>query len=119
MKKIKNKEAFHYIRESGILLDSEIIKIELLNKDGLLNIDLSLKIQSGSDLLIEFIRVSEYSFYYSDNYIFYIISSVKNIMKDNNLYYFSLDPADESELISKNDKDIIICHELLIHLGGR
>lgn len=80
-----------------------------VDKLGIVDITLILKLTypNNSYLKLIFKDVIEYYYQWSNNYIFYNVSSCK-LMKNNNKYYYSFDPDDSIYNISENDNNIII-----------
>ena len=62
-------------------------------------------LESGDRIKLNFSGIKEYSFFYTSDHIFYNIEIVKFFKNDRGIY-ISLDPVDENEFISNDDKII-------------
>jgi hypothetical protein len=113
MKKIGNGETLiNFFTEERSLVSSKVYRIDIFLKDEDLSIDLYLELLGSKNRVkISFCGIKEYSFYHHSDYIFYNIETVK-FFKSSEGIYISLDPIDERECISDEDKDYIFSNEV-------
>ena len=99
--------------ETFNILDATINELKIYTDKKSLVIELYMKLSypQGIDLKLNFCGIKEYSFYWDENYIFYNVESYK-FFKANNLFYISLDPDGEENIISPNDQDFILCEKI-------
>ena len=110
----KNNDLLNSFSEKFNLLDSIVSKILIFldnNNDLTIDIYLKLSYPKNMNLQLKFHGIKEYSFYWNDNYIFYNIERFK-FHKEKNLFYISLDPDGEDEVISSSDQDYILCETI-------
>lgn len=113
----RNDELIKKISPKFSLLDSSLLRIEIFSAADILNVYLEFVLQypSGERIQIRFLNVKEYALNYSDDVYFYNLSSPK-FFRINNGYYLSLDPFDESSLVSDADNDIVISEDVECYL---
>lgn len=103
------------------ILDAVVEEIRIFKSKRLLSIELTLQVSrvtaSYKGLKILFEDVKEYSFTYSQDYIFYNIESFK-LINMGEFIYLSLDPADSKKEPSIDDLDIILAKDISIHMFG-
>ncbi|MBN3575887.1 hypothetical protein [Vibrio neptunius] len=107
-----------YFSGNNSLLDSKIKRIEVLYSDsGLcINIDISMRPSSDYDnIKLSFIGCKMYSFCFSDDYCFYNVESLKFFINDDGLFYISLDPYGEEQMMSDEDQDFILCKDVFAY----
>ncbi len=105
---MKYKEVI--IEEDLSIYDSQMKKINMYKNDNhiiFIEVFIELTYPKHTFLKLIFEDVIEYSFYWSEEYDFYIIESYKLLRSEDLTYYCSLDPADTSSFISENDSAII------------
>lgn len=94
------------------LLDGKIEKIEIFDVDSSVCININFDMRPSSDyqkVQFKFSGCKGYSFSYSDDYYFYNVELLKFFQGEDGLFYISFDPCDETEAISDEDQDFILC----------
>ncbi len=97
------------------LLDGQIKRIEIYTENNSVCIDIHFFMREKSNfenVLFKFVGCKEYNFSYSDEYIFYNVELIKYFHSSDAMYYFSFDPANEKNTISKNDQDYILANNV-------
>jgi hypothetical protein len=113
----KNDELLNQSIPRGYyILDSTIKRFDIYFENEQLYIDVYFSLpyhrfKADKNLKLCFIGVTEYELYWNDQYHFYTIERFK-FLKTEKGYYISFDPYDESEEISEEDHDIILCKEV-------
>lgn len=111
----KNHHLLSVLSGKNSLLDSALKQIKIFETDTL-NADVVLHMQPRSQyriVLIRLIDVSEFSFYWNKNYIFYNVSRYKFLHDALRGFYLSLDPYDENLRVSASDQDFIFAREIV------
>ncbi|TKG92950.1 hypothetical protein EYV94_18440 [Puteibacter caeruleilacunae] len=114
LRTIKGLGAIEFANNNLGILSLKISEIRIYEERELLNISIRL---SKDDVVCELIfnQVLEYSFYYSDKYIFSTIEDYKLLHDDDRLeFYLSLDPYDSENKNNMKDQDFIRSKELRI-----
>ncbi|MBB4038326.1 hypothetical protein GGR21_004260 [Dysgonomonas hofstadii] len=96
------------------LYDSNLLKMKIYTADTYgINIEAVIKLgyPSGVYLKLIFKQISEFLFFWSEEYDFYVIESYKLLRSDNGIYC-SFDPADRDISASENDGAVIKCSEI-------
>ena len=109
----KDEVLFELLKDVEIrILDSMIKKINIFTQgveDLYIEIDFDYSQYKGYYLRLRFSGIKEYSFYHSNLHTFRYVECFK-LIKDNELFYLSLDPEDEfSTVASDIDQDLIVC----------
>jgi hypothetical protein len=109
----KNEELLkNIVLKKLYLISSTLLDVKIFTEDYKVVIELGFKLLSGGEIMrIKFVDVSEYLFYYRNNYGFYDVATCKFFKKDD-LYYLSLDPYDETLEMHPEDQDFILCKEI-------
>jgi hypothetical protein len=98
------------------LLDAVVTRFDIYQQEHRLYIDVYFSLpyhrfEAEKTLKLYFIDVIEYSFYWNASHSFYNVGRCK-FFKSEKGYYISLDPVDESEELSDEDQDVILCKEV-------
>ena len=112
----KNDQLLQLTKWTYYIHDSSVSRFDIYLQDSQLYIDVYFnsgdsRSKNGKVLKIHFTDIIRYQFLYSNNYQFYNVESYK-FFKSENGYYMSLDPFDESEEISEEDEDLILCENI-------
>jgi len=102
--------------EKYYILDSMITRFDVYIEDYVVFIDVYFSLpyhrfKGDKVLKLHFIGVTEYEFYWNNNYTFYTLERYK-LFKSEKGFYLSIDPYDESETVLEEDKGIIFCREV-------
>lgn len=99
--------------ESFTILSAKICDIRIYSNKEFLVIDILFELiyPKYKYFILKFIDVKKFSFSWSDDYIFYNVESFK-LFKQNDYYHISLDPYNEYENISDNDRDFILSKKI-------
>ncbi len=114
----KNQQLLSVLSGKNSLLDSSLKKINIF-EDDTLKADLVFWMLPRSQyrkLLIRFVDVSEYSFCWKKDHIFYYVERYKFIYDSQRNFYISLDPVDENPQVSDEDQDFIFSREIIGYL---
>lgn len=114
MKLGHNNELINSLSGKQSLTSSIMFKLEISNEPGELVIEMCFELpysKNNNLLKLRFSGIEEYSFYYNSEYIFYNVEICKFFLVDEKVY-ISLDPEDETEVISENDQDFILCSKV-------
>jgi hypothetical protein len=109
----KNDDLLQLTSGSYYIHDSSVSRFDIYQQDHQLCIDVyfnSIK-KPYRQLKIHFWGIIKYQFLYNDDYHFYNVESYK-FFKSEKGYYISLDPFDESEEMSEDDEDLILCKNI-------
>ena len=109
----KNDALLQLTSGSYYIHDSTVSRFDIYQQAHELFIDVYFnswdrKLKVDKQLKVNFSGIIKYQFLYSNNRHFYIVESYK-FFKSEKGYYISLDPFDESEAISEDDEDLILC----------
>ncbi|VUD64035.1 hypothetical protein TDB9533_03232 [Thalassocella blandensis] len=110
-----NEKLVTYLSGNNSLLDGKVKRIDIIDEDSSVCIKIDFEMRSSSDyqrIQVRFVGCKRYSFYYTDDYYFYNIELIKFFQGNNGLFYISLDPADQTEVVSGEDQDFILCREV-------
>lgn len=105
----KDQQLLDFLTGDFTLISSIIKEIRILKKNEQLIAEIRLKLmysRSEKELLLIFSDISEYSFYYTENNIFYNVERVKFFMLERGVY-ISFDPFEEGETIADDDQDFV------------
>ena len=105
----KNEQVLDFFSADLTLLSGQLLKIIICQENMNLTVELDVQLlyaKRNKAYKIKFIDVQEYSFYHHKDYIFYNISNYK-FMRNNGLFYISLDPDEDESSVSTNDQDFI------------
>ncbi|WP_101688329.1 hypothetical protein [Dysgonomonas massiliensis] len=105
-----------FIRLDDIYLrDSSLESIFIYKEDYILYIDIVFKVVSKTTTFLKLrcIDVVKYNILWDSDYSFYDVSHYK-LLKDNELFYLSLDPYEESDEISELDNDFLLCRQMKV-----
>ncbi|MDP9077978.1 MAG: hypothetical protein M3O71_11175 [Bacteroidota bacterium] len=109
----KNDDLLQLIWGSYHIHDSSVNRFDIYQRNYQLCIDVyfdSTK-KPHKQLKIHFSGIIKYQFLYNESYHFYNVESYK-FFKSGKGYYISLDPFDESQEMSEEDGDLILCKEI-------
>lgn len=97
------------------LRDTSVESISIYKEDYILYIDIVFKAVSNTTAFLKLrcIDVVKYNFLWDSDYSFYNVSHYK-LLKDNELFYISLDPYEENDEISELDNDFLLCREMKV-----
>lgn len=103
---------FNFFSNNRSLSSSQLYRIDVFVKNEILAIDLYINLMySKEQVKLSFSGIKKYSFYHTSNWIFYDIEIIKFFQNGEGVY-ICLDPVDESEHISDDDNDYILCDEV-------
>ncbi|NOH69952.1 hypothetical protein F0225_01165 [Vibrio pectenicida] len=108
----------HFLSNNS-LLDGKIEKIEIIDAGSSVCININFNMRSSSDyqkIQFKFVGCKGYSFSYSEDYYFYNIELLKFFQCEDGLFYISFDPCDETEVISDDDQDFILCRKISAYI---
>jgi hypothetical protein len=107
----KNSLLIQELKDKNALLDAKIMSIHCFSKaSSLVMLQLDLEPRKGSykgNIRLEFYDVKEFSFYYDHADVFYYLERYKLFLTSDNDYYCSIDPYNEIDEPSKEDRGII------------
>jgi len=112
----KNDELLKLTKGPVNILDSSVTRFDIYYQENQLHIDVYFNLiykrfKTEKQLKIHFSDITRYQFVYSNDHQFYNVELCK-FFKSENGYYISLDPVDESEKISEDDEDVILCKNM-------
>jgi hypothetical protein len=112
----KNDALLQLTKGSAYLFDASVTRFDIYLEVYQLYIDVYFiladpRFKAKKQLKIHFRDIIRYQFLYCNNYYFYNVESCKFFKSDDG-YHMSLDPFDESEKISEEDEDIILCKNI-------
>jgi hypothetical protein len=114
-KTYKNEALLELTRGSYYIHDSSVSRLDIYQSDQLnINIYFNSIVKHAKQLKIHFSGIIRYQFLYNDSHHFYNVERYK-FFKTEDGFYLSLDPFDESEEISENDEDLILCTNIEGH----
>jgi hypothetical protein len=96
------------------LISSSVTNIQIYNSDGIVVIDIHVRLLYSKDhrnFNVRFRDVVEYSFYHHKDYDFYNVERLK-FFKNGSEFYISLDPDEDTSMKSESDNDFIVCRGL-------
>jgi len=105
----ENIELLHYLNKNALLNNQlESMMLYINEENGLvIEIVFSLPdVEKEKHLRLKFTEVIEYMFYYKSDYAHYTVRRLKFI-REEECFYFSIDPEDELPKVSHTDQDII------------
>lgn len=106
----KDDVLLNKLRKEFSLISSKLVSLVLEEKNGGLEVFLEFELKRKefevTILKIKCSGVSEFGFYYVENFIFYNVESFKFIKVKGN-FYLALDPDDSTPNESANDQDFI------------
>ncbi len=106
----ENDALLDYLKGNNSLLDSVVEKIEITGSVDEVRVAVSFNMRSSASndkIKIYFDRCKSYDFVFSDSYAFYNVERIKLFRTNEDLFYVSFDPFDESETVSDKDTDVI------------
>ncbi|RAJ83329.1 hypothetical protein CLV59_103293 [Chitinophaga dinghuensis] len=107
----KNEGLINYLSGKYSLISSKLYRMDIYNdaKSDLI-VDLYFELlytPVNSRIKLTFTEIEEYSFYHHRSNYFYNVERLKFLRKDN-FMYLSIDPYDEDQNISIEDRDFIL-----------
>lgn len=100
------------------LLDGRVDRFDISSEEGAVSVKVYFHMRSSSDfekVLFEFVRCKTYGFYYSDDYAFYNVESLKFFKNEEGLFYVSFDPCEEFKDSSDDDQDFILSEDVIAY----
>lgn len=113
-----NEEALQMIMSSDYnIRDKFLQEIRFFYDEYIPCLRLSISNHSGEGIVydLEFRELVRFDFYFEENYSTYI-EDYKTARLNNGQYYFSLDPYNSMEEVSKDDQDIIIAKSIKLQI---
>ncbi|QKJ32393.1 hypothetical protein HQ865_22395 [Mucilaginibacter mali] len=112
----KNEDLLKLTKGSYYIHDAVVSRFDIYMSDYKLCIDVYFisrnRIQqTETTLRVHFADVIEYGFYYNNTRYFYNVERYKFFKSDKG-YYLSLDPVSETDELSEDDQDFILCRSV-------
>lgn len=109
--RIEGVPALEFLKGKDSLLDSRLLSLVVNDGDDGLVVEARFSAREGASYLwvkIVFMRVCDFYFSYSNEYIFGNVERVKFVVTDGGLFYLSIDPDVESgDVPSELDSDFV------------
>lgn len=111
---INGIEAISFLNNDLRIIDSIVNSIRIYENSGILNVSIIFS-KNSTKYNMCFEDVIEYSFYHSQDYIFYNIENYKlQFNKDKAEYYLSLDPFELTKEPHIKDQDIVRARKIFV-----
>lgn len=100
---------FELLSEDYFLLDAVVSRLDIYQLNYNLVVDIYFQLMHGKEksLMLRFGKAREYQFYYNSKHTFYNVESFK-LLKNDSLFYLSLDPDESKPSILSSDQDIVL-----------
>jgi hypothetical protein len=92
------------------ILDAVMTYLSIYEEHDQLTVCMEFEMRPKSDfekIRLKMLGVSEYSFYYKDDNVFYNVERIKFFVTREGKFYLSLDPVDDSDDVSDEDQDFV------------
>ncbi|WP_170479984.1 hypothetical protein [Ruegeria arenilitoris] len=103
-------------------LDTEIEEIRIFGHGSLAIVEIQLLMRPQSDwkkVLLRFCGCESYNFHHSSDCAFGIVERFKFIVLENDNFYMSFDPYDDSEIVSPEDNDVVYSQSIQAYILAR
>ena len=106
----KNIELLNHLNQNYSLLNNQLASMMLyIDESNALVIEILFSLtdpEKEKHLRFKFTDVPEYMFYYKSDYTYYTVRRLK-FLREEECFYFCIDPEDELPKVSHTDKDIV------------
>ena len=106
----KNIELLNHLNQNYSLLNNQLASMMLyIDESNALVIEILFSLtdpEKEKHLRLKFTDVTEYMFYYKSDYTYYTVRRLK-FLREEECFYFCIDPEDELPKVSHTDKDIV------------
>ena len=113
----KGSNVIDFLSNNESLISGKLEKISIYYEEYQLTIDLNIELKYSKKInkvLLKFIGVSEYSLFFNSENFFYNIENYKFLKKEN-LFYISLDPINDEQIVDTSDNDYIKSADVFLY----